>query len=91
MIVNRTRRLGSALELIVVSRFELIVVSLQTVDSSRFAMLQTTLLIALVLCLPSRIVGEKKLRKLKVCFLREIIFNKTRLYQRIKFSQKCFY
>ena len=59
MIVNRTRRLGSALELIVVSRFELIVVSLKTVDSSRFAMLQTTLLIALVLCLPSRIVSEK--------------------------------
>ena len=59
MIVNRTRRLGSALELIVVSRFELIVVSLKTVDSSRFAMLQTTLLIALVLCLPSRILSEK--------------------------------
>ena len=68
MIVNRTRRLGSALELIVVSRFELIVVSLKTVDSSRFAMLQTTLLIALVLCLPSRIVGEK-LEKIKGLFL----------------------
>ena len=68
MIVNRTRRLGSALELIVISRFELIVVSLKTVDSSRFAMLQTTLLIALVLCLPSRIVGEK-LEKIKGLFL----------------------
>ena len=60
--------IGSALDLIVVSRFELIVVSLKTVDSSRFAMLQTTLLIVLVLCLPSRIVCEK-LEKIKGLFL----------------------
>ena len=60
--------IGSALDLIVVSRFELIVVSLKTVNCSRFAMLQTKLLIALVLCLPSRILSEK-FEKIKGLFL----------------------